>query len=333
MSIVKNKIKLKFVDFWGNLNDLDNIFCQIISKKYDIEFSDDPDILFYSSYGLEHVNYNCIRIFFTGENDRPNYTFCDYAISFDHSINPKQYRFPLWAYYYWVYVKGVKIPKLDLPITDIELLQNWKLKTKFCCFIVSNPHAKIRNDFFEKLSHRKKVDSAGKYKNNIGYFLEGGTIEKLKFIKDYKFVISFENASSNGYTTEKILEPLLAGCIPIYWGDPMVAKDFNPKRFLDLANFKSQDDLIDAILNIDENDNLALEMLKNECFSNFNKSIEQYEYELSDFLFKITDNLATIKPIYKSKFNKVLYRIILKFNKYKNKILFRINKLSSKVNI
>ena len=45
---------------------------------------------------------------------------------------------------------------------------------------------------------------------------------KMDFIKDYKFVISFENSSNPGYTTEKLIEPMLVNSIPIYWGNTEV---------------------------------------------------------------------------------------------------------------
>jgi len=50
--------------------------------------------------------------------------------------------------------------------------------------------------------------------------------------KRYKFVITFENRQLKGYLTEKIMNALLAGVIPIYFGAPDVAKYLNPKRFV-----------------------------------------------------------------------------------------------------
>ena len=86
--------------------------------------------------------------------------------------------------------------------------------------LVSNPNAKEGIDFFNALSVVKHVDSGGRHLNKIGYSVDN----KMEFIKDYKFVIAFENSSYPGYTTEKILEPLVAGCIPVYWGSPAVVK-------------------------------------------------------------------------------------------------------------
>ena len=87
--------------------------------------------------------------------------------------------------------------------------------------LVSNPNSKERINFFNALSKVKKVDSGGRYLNNIGYVVE----DKMALIKDYKFVFAFENSSFPGYTTEKILEPLIANCIP------SIGEPFNWKRF------------------------------------------------------------------------------------------------------
>ena len=62
-------------------------------------------------------------------------------------------------------------------------------KNKFCCMVVSNSGGEERNDFFRRLSTYKKIDSGGKFLNNIGYVVEN----KMRFINEYKFVISFEN--------------------------------------------------------------------------------------------------------------------------------------------
>ena len=36
----------------------------------------------------------------------------------------------------------------------------------------------------------------------------------------------------NGYTTEKVVEPMLVNSIPIYWGNKLIGKDFNKSSML-----------------------------------------------------------------------------------------------------
>jgi len=77
---------------------------------------------------------------------------------------------------------------------------------------------------------------------------------KIEFLKRYKFNIAFENASLPGYTTEKIVEPMAARCLPIYWGNPLIEREFNPKSFLNYFDFRDDDALIEKIIEFDESD-------------------------------------------------------------------------------
>ena len=99
--------------------------------------------------------------------------------------------------------------------SEKELLKLIESKSKFCSMVVSSKDSKPRINFFKALTALKKVDSGGGYLNNIG----SPVVDKQDFIKDYKFVISFENESYPGYLTEKLFDILLVKSIPIYWGD------------------------------------------------------------------------------------------------------------------
>ncbi len=67
---------------------------------------------------------------------------------------------------------------------------------------------------------------------------------------DYTFTVAFENQTALGYVTEKLLEPLQAGSIPIYWGAAEAKSDFNPEAFIFADDFESFDDLANHVLRI-----------------------------------------------------------------------------------
>ena len=315
------KLKIRFVDFWAEMNQREgNFFYQLLSEKYELEISDDPEIIFYSCYGNEYLKYNCLRIFYSAENWRPDFTGCDFAITFDYNEDPRHFRLPLWALYYTSYVKQHGFPALDDELSEQELVRRWNEKSKFCCFIVSNPKAKKRVEFFQRLNKVKTVDSAGKHLNNIGYFLDGGTFGKMDFIKDYRFVISFENSSSVGYTTEKLIEPLLVGAIPIYWGNPAVAKEFNKKRILYYDDFPTEEALIEKILKIENDPQEAVNILKEKVFAGEKFNITRAGSELLEFLVSSIECRHKKKPVaqrrlismrhyYKMKLDKVINRL------------------------
>ena len=65
---MKQTIRIKFVDFYKEFNYKTNIIYNIILKHYNVEIVDNPDYLIYSVFGTEHYNYDCIKIFYSGEN-------------------------------------------------------------------------------------------------------------------------------------------------------------------------------------------------------------------------------------------------------------------------
>ena len=269
-------LKIKFVDFWFGFSPAYNYFFNLLSQSYQIELCDVPDILIYSCYGDEHLKYNCVKVFYTAENIRPDFTGCDYAITFDYNKDVRHFRLPLYALYIDQIGAG---EKLISNRSRKEALDIWRSKTKFCCMVVSNGLSKKRLQFFEKLSKYRRVDSGGKVMNNVG----GPVKDKMNFIRDYRFVISFENASHPGYTTEKIIESLLADSIPLYWGDPLVEKDFNTKCFFNLDNSKSDEDFIKEIIAADKDEERAIRMLMEPKFINGKMPVDIDKEKLNQF--------------------------------------------------
>lgn len=256
---MKPSIKINFTDFWTGFVKDNNYFFNLLSTRYNVILDEDPDYLFYSCFGKEYLKYKCIRIYYSAENLRPDFTGCDYALTFDFNNRQNHFRFPLYGYYIDMYPKQLSkdVSNLFRKRSRDELKKAWLAKKKFCCIVVSNGSSKKRINFFKKLNSYKAVDSGGKFMNNVG----GPVALKLDFIKDYRFVISFENSSYPGYTTEKILEPILTDSIPIYWGNPKVGLDFNENRFLDYRKFPSEESLIAKILELENDVEKALDVI------------------------------------------------------------------------
>ena len=258
----KPVLKIQFVDFWPGFNNFDNYFYKVLRTKYNLQISDKPDILIYSCFGTKFKEFDCIKVFYTGENKRADFTECDFAIGFDYVDNDRYLRLPLYILYMTKYKAYGNIQRQR---TEKKARELWSSKSKFCCMVVSNPDAPERLSLFTNLSNYKTVDSGGVVLNNVG----GPVADKMEFIKDYRFVIAFENASYPGYTTEKILEPFLAGCIPLYWGNPLIEKDFNKKSFLNLDNNVTEAEFIKNIIEIDTNETKAISMLAEPILANF----------------------------------------------------------------
>ena len=106
----------------------------------------------------------------------------------------------------------------------------------------------------------------------------------MLFLSEYKFNLAMENGSSRGYITEKIIEAWAAGCIPIYWGDPIIAKSFNEEAFINYHNFSSVQEIIDYILELEQNPKRLEKMLKTPILE---KNMIDYNETLESFLLRI----------------------------------------------
>lgn len=269
------KIKLHYLDtgewFSSYINDL-------LKNDFEVELdSKNPNFLFFTPFSKDHIYYDCVRIFYTGENVRADFNFCDYAITFDYlDFGDRHIRFPL-----FLFEKNFHL-LCDLSSTPPP---HFLLKRDFCSFLVSNNKgAKIRTEAFRKFSEYKKVASGGKYLNNIGKNVE----DKLSFISNYKFNIAFENSYTKGYVTEKLFESKMANSIPIYWGG-LEKSDFsflNKEAFINFDDYSNLDSMLDFVKYLDSNDDAYLSMLEKPLIIDKNYKPNQNE-KLKAFLFNI----------------------------------------------
>jgi Glycosyltransferase family 10 (fucosyltransferase) C-term len=83
----------------------------------------------------------------------------------------------------------------------------------------------------------------GKYDEAIKKSYRGEIPDKTVTLRQYKFSLCFENAVFGGWITEKIIDCLFAGCVPIYWGAPDITDYIPAECFIDYRKFKSFDEL------------------------------------------------------------------------------------------
>jgi hypothetical protein len=277
---MKRKVRINFSDFW-HPDTLEakqnNPIYLLLAKRFDLEISDRPDFLIYSVFGVNFIQYDCTRIFYSGENKRPNYWLCDWAFGFDYTDDPRYFR---WPYYAIVDRSYLLAPR------DIDALL--AKKSRFCSFVYSNERSRVRLQFLEKLSRYKPVDCGGKVRNNLGYRVS----DKVAFLQNYKFDITFENESYPGYTTEKLPEALAGNTVPIYWGNPLVDRDFNTAAIVNCHDFKSLDQVVDYVVALDRDEALyrkhfaapAMTELHSATCSNEQRVLDQFEAIFSTHL-------------------------------------------------
>ena len=249
------KIRIDFCDIGSNINKTKIFLYEVLAERFELELCDHPDFLVYSCDGDSHQLYSGVKIFFSGESDLPDYRQCDYSAGSIKLNDPRHLEMP----FYLIYGDANEITKKnDNPEKILAA------KTKFCSFVIAGYSPRKngnRVEFFRKLSRYKTVDSGGRAFNNIGGPIPFGSRNKIEFLRQYKFNIAFENRSLPGYTTEKIYEPMVGRSLPIYWGDPTINDHFNPRSFLNRADFASDEALIEKIIELDNNDDKYLEYM------------------------------------------------------------------------
>jgi len=259
------EIRIYFADMPVGYTPDDNYLYATLAKQYKpVLDAENPDYLFYSCFGSDHLKYDrAIKIYFTGENDVPDFNICDYAIASSLlSFGDRYLRLPLYAV-------SEGFNSLFDKVIDTEQLAATLARKKFCNYVYSNPESSspMRDLFFDRLSQYKPVDSGGRYRNNIGRNVD----DKQAFIRDYKFTIAFENSVLPGYTTEKMTDPMLAGSMPVYWGNPCINDDFNTESFVWVKDEQSIDAAISEIARLDQDDQAYIEKMKKPWLIN-----EQY---------------------------------------------------------
>ena len=280
-----------FLDMWDGFNADYNMFVLLLQEgskqltprpeikgysKETLPSGVKPNMILFGPFGSDwssDIWKGIPKSHYTGENTRPIEhpdIFLNMAYPHADFVDEKYIRLPLWMLeidWFGANVDKINNPK-PLPLDRCIKVypEETSKKTKFCAFVVTNPCNPVRNDAFKWLNQYKQVDSAGRLFNNIGSEIfaglggGGGELKKHEFLKQYKFCFAYENASSQGYTTEKLLHAKVSGCIPIYWGDPKVDRDFDVKGFIDARKFETQEQLIEAVRAIDTNPELYNQM-------------------------------------------------------------------------
>jgi hypothetical protein len=256
----KRKVRLDFCDFGHNFNKTNFFLFRLLSERFEVELCDQPDFLIYCCGGQEHRLHSCVRIFFSGESDTPDFRKCDYSLASIKLDDPRHLQYPNYIHFG---EPDEIIKRNDDPEKILAA------KTRFCSVLISGYNPRKNHNrvaFFEKLSKYKRVDSGGKKFNNIGGPVPGGSRGKIDFLRPYKFNLAFENRSLAGYTTEKIFEPMVARCLPVYWGDPLITEEFNPQSFINVHDFANEDAVIEKIIELDKDDSKYLDYVRQPYF-------------------------------------------------------------------
>lgn len=119
----------------------------------------------------------------------------------------------------------------------------------------------LRMEFLKRFldEHPNKMYLYGRglnnfYKKQDIRFCGGELTDKWDGVRDFRYTISFESSWQEGYFTGKIIDGILAGCMPIYWGCPDLERYLPKNSFIRVDLRKDMGGVCDEVLEIVKSD-------------------------------------------------------------------------------
>ena len=318
---------------------------EIITKKignYTIQeyYDNYTDIIIYNEFDNISLNENSLNICINCEN-RDSDILTDIVI-----LTNKKF-----IYNYNIYLPYLFVSLWERRNNYKEILNN--SKEKFCAYMYSY-NLEYRVELYNFISKYKSVDALGKSCSNIvndDRFINNNEITyndiAVERYSKYKFVLALENGISDGYITEKLINPIIANSIPIYAGPMDVFDIINPKRVIYVYNYSNYEELLNYIKEVDNNDDLYNSIISENIFIgdlNWNNFEDYLEEKIEKALgikskkIYICDNNETIKynkniDFYIENFNTCNTNNIKRYlGDFINKDDIIIDKINNKIN-
>jgi alpha(1,3/1,4) fucosyltransferase len=241
------KLRVFFKDFWPGFKPEGSIFDYALRKSYNVEWAQTEraaDLVLHSEYmsplrrallrtgtGVRRPRKAQLRILYSGEVRNIDIRRYDAVISTNILEVEKHFRLPQWVHYVrlwpgYVNRTGAVEAGFDPASLSSPVRTN---PDRFACAVFSNPHY-MRLIAIDKLAAFGEVDVFGRYSGRP-------VKDKMSTLMPYRFNLCFENAIMPGYVTEKVLHAKLAGCIPLWWGDPSYTVDFAHSSLINMYEY------------------------------------------------------------------------------------------------
>jgi len=286
------KIKVWYYNFWQNFDLLKRSFIQVLEEdRYEFVLDEkNPDIVFINSFGPITYNGPAIKIGYITE-DMNRYTgifrkiqektYFDMIIgSINYMKSSKFCKHPL-----YINSGNYKDPSKErMESINKLVLEKDTSKLKFCSIVASHDMYGNRMPIVNLLSKISFVECPGKMNKNVPSFDDAG-LTKQEYIGQFIFNICPENHMGHeGYTSEKILDSIAAGCIPIYFGrtnDEQDIKIFNQNRIIryDPSSEKSMNDCYNTVKELMENPDKLKEFYEQPPFLEYADIIINFMFD------------------------------------------------------
>ncbi|NCU04924.1 MAG: hypothetical protein GXC73_13140 [Chitinophagaceae bacterium] len=117
---------------------------------------------------------------------------------------------------------------------------------------------------------------------------------------------------------------MLESCIPVYWGNPEVGKDFNSNSFIQVNRYANYEAAIERIIELDKNEDQYLQMAMQPCFQDNQLPQEFSNESLEAFFDFVVSDMKTKPPVAASTVKASLHKLQLFKGKIQNSIYHRL---------
>ena len=155
-----------------------------------------------------------------------------------------------------------------------------KEKSKNICMVYSNKNYTTGHNLRHKIANLfgEKIETFG---SGCGRSFDETQDEMTRVLSPYRFCVTVENTKNDYYFSEKLLNAIACGCVPVYWGARNISEFFDDSGIL---SFDTVDDLKKIINEIEANGNSLYENMLGAIKKNISLVLE---YDIpEDWIFK-----------------------------------------------
>lgn len=162
-------------------------------------------------------------------------------------------------------------------------------KDRLCSFIGNLSHNadllgyQMRREVYRSVCSDRRVDCFGRDTNPISHKSQG--------LRRYAFSIAMENAREDYYFTEKLIDCILMGTIPIYWGCPSIGKFFDPRGILCFNSIQELKAIINSLTWP------LYQQMRRHAVANFNTLIDERRGDFHGYLERALDQIKRSSAI------------------------------------
>lgn len=260
-------LRICFTNFWAGAFTGSNsaLFLPYVFGEAcgGLEMVEDPaaaEVVVSSLFGNQPVPAEK-TIQFIGENVRPEFLRHRFSLSFDYdTYGGRNFRLPLW---WWrlawpgyaerwrqrPQVGGGGLAHGYEELIPIDALLRSRAAPPlrpegFGVLVAANPEP-LRINLFMGLQRAGQMVGYGQMFNNPLYS------SKFEVLNRFRFCLCPENSIYPGYHTEKVLDAWYGGCVPLYNGDRLLGRDFNPSALVNYQDYLDMDWFVDHVRRLD----------------------------------------------------------------------------------